>query len=47
MDITLNYFDKNFTQLYYTVHGLQNSVSIPLMFCFLPNKTLNTYTELF
>jgi len=45
MDGTFNYCDKNFTQLY-AVHGLKNSIYIPLMFCFLPDKTLKTYIEL-
>jgi hypothetical protein len=45
MNGTFNYCDKNFTQLY-TVHGLKNNNYIPLMFCFLPDKTLKTYIEL-
>jgi hypothetical protein len=40
-----NYCDKNVTQLY-TVHGLKNNIYIPLMFCFLPDKTLKTYIKL-
>jgi len=41
----LHFWDKNFTELY-TVYGLIKSIDIPLMFCFLLDKTLKTYIEL-
>jgi len=41
MDGTFNYSDK-----YYTIHGIKNGVYIPLVFYLLPNKEKKTYIAL-
>lgn len=42
MDGTFNYCDKHFTHLY-IVHRFKNSIYIPFMFCFVPDKILKIY----
>lgn len=46
MDGTFNYCTKFYTQMF-TVHGLKNGHYIPLVFCLLPNKLTETYSNLF
>lgn len=46
MDGTFEYCPKYFYQLY-TIHGFINNTYVPLLFALLPDKTINTYTNLF
>lgn len=46
VDGTFEYCPKYFLQLF-TIHGLKNDRSIPLVFCLLPNKTTASYNLVF
>lgn len=46
MDGTFSYCANYFAQLF-TIHGIENGHYIPLMFCLLPSKTTDSYTNLF
>lgn len=46
MDGTFSHCTKHFFQLF-TIHGLQNGYYMPLLYCLLPNKSTETYKNLF
>ena len=46
MDGTFEFCTQFFTQ-FFTIHGMNNGHFIPLLFCLLPDKKKETYTNLF
>lgn len=46
MDGTFSFCTKFFSQ-FFTIHGLQNGHYVPLVFCLLPSKTIQTYRSCF
>ncbi|XP_050540275.1 uncharacterized protein LOC126904914 [Daktulosphaira vitifoliae] len=46
LDGTFQYYPKHFVQLF-TIHGYINNYYVPLVFCLLKNKFIETYKEAF
>lgn len=46
MDGTFKYAARFFMQMF-TIHGIKNGHYIPLVFCLLPDKNMNTYMDTF
>lgn len=44
-DGTFTYFPKHFYQQY-TIHGVCKQYYVPFVFCFLPSKTKEAYTQM-